>query len=198
MTEEQRAGWGTILVIILFIIYEAITAIFQFVFFITSDLMELGFDLIFILILVFFYDVDALILLIELIPLVDLIPLFAIYMFMKLATLDQPRHPLIEMDWFNMDKAQTSTLAVEPPPKVLPTEDKVFQAVSNEEVCVICMQPLEDLDEIIECPNGHLAHVTHIQPWTEAMDREYCPVCRVKYPRVLISKTYLKSGIIDL
>ena len=200
MTEKQQTGWGTILVIIGFIVYEAFTMVFQFMFLTTSDLMELSFDLVFIMLLVFFYDVDALILLIELIPFVDLIPLFVIYMFMKLATLDEPRRPLVGMDWFGTDTAQSQsnqTSVSEPRSKVVDPAEKIFHAVSNEEVCVICMQTLQDMDEIVICPNGHLAHITHIKPWTESMDREYCPVCRVIYPRVLISKTYYKNLLME-
>jgi hypothetical protein len=199
-TDEKKARWATIAVLIGFIVYEAITIVLQFVLFFTSDLIEIGFDIVFIMLLVFFYDIDALILLIELIPFVDLIPLFVIYMIAKLATIDQKRKPLIAFDWFNWGNGETtpkikeedvsSGAAVRAPRKVPPIE-KVFHAITNEEVCSICMQQLEDGDEIVSCPNGHLAHISHIKPWTE--NREFCPVCRVMYPRVLISKTYRKS-----
>lgn len=198
MTDNKQAGWGTILVIVLFVIYEAFTFIFQFLFFMTSDMIEIGFDLLFIFLLIFFYDIDAIILLIELVPFIDLIPLFVIYMLIKLATIDEPRKPLISMDWLNWDKKGSNKTSInENQSMVISPEEKVFYAVSNEEVCVICMQPLEDLDEVIICSNGHLAHVKHIQPWTESMNREYCPVCRVKYPKVLISKTYRKTISIE-
>ena len=52
-----------------------------------------------------------------------------------------------------------------------------------------------DGDEIVTCKNKHPVHISHIKPWTEAMDKEFCPVCRVKYPKVLISKTYQRREI---
>ncbi len=161
--DEKRIGWGTILVIILFIFYEIATIIFQFIFFLTSDLLELGFDLLFILLLVFFYDIDALILLIELIPFIDLIPLFVIYMLMKIATIDQPRKPLIAFDWSFKSKPKLHSIdETKDYSKSIDDEEKVFYGNDHEDVCVICMQKLEDGDEIIACPNGHLAHVVHI------------------------------------
>ena len=105
-TDEKKAGWVTIAVLIGFIIYEAITIVLQFVLFFTSDLIEIGFDIVFIMLLVFFYDIDALILLIELIPFVDLIPLFVIYMIAQLATIDQKRKPLIAFDWFKWGEGE--------------------------------------------------------------------------------------------
>ena len=200
MTDKNQTGWATTVVIILFVIYEVFTIVFQFLFLFTGDLIELGFDLLFILLLVFFYDVDALILLIELIPFVDIIPLFAIYMIMKVATANIPRKPLINMkfNFFKLGKeeSQQSRGSEIEASYVVTEEDKIYQAESNEEVCVICMRTLQDGDEVVTCRNGHLAHVTHIQPWTESMDREICPMCRIRYPKVLISKTYrLKSNV---
>ncbi len=196
MKDDHKSAWGTIAILILFIIYESFTIVFQFMFLLTGDLIEMGFDILFIVCLVFFYDIDALILLVELIPFIDIIPLFAIYMFMKLATIDQPRKPLIAMDWFNWSRSKeqttkTSAIPAEPLPKTIPAKDKIILSISDEEKCVICMKPIEHGDEVVMCVNGHLAHVSHIQPWTESMDREYCPVCRVRYPKVLISKTYV-------
>ncbi|MHA1275922.1 MAG: RING finger domain-containing protein [Candidatus Helarchaeota archaeon] len=202
ITDTKKVGWETIAILIGFIIYETITIFLQFILFIASDFIEMGLDLVFIMLLVFFYDIDALILLIELIPFIDLIPLFVIYMLVKIATIDQPRRPLISLDWGNWGVSdsksiETTTeskdLVEESRPKVVPRVEKVFYAITNEEVCAICMQQLEDGDEIVTCPNGHLAHINHIRPWTESMNRGFCPVCRIMYPRVLISKTYVKS-----
>ncbi|NVM31149.1 MAG: E3 ubiquitin protein ligase [Candidatus Helarchaeota archaeon] len=199
MAEQKKpVGWATVAVIIGFIVYEAATIVFQFSLLIMGDLIEIGFDLLFILLLVFFYDVDALILLIELIPFVDLIPLFVIYMIIKVSTADEPRKPLISMEFglFKGDKGEEQRFDATDenahPLGDITEEEKIYQATSEEEVCVICMQLVQDGDEVITCVNGHLVHVRHIRPWTESMDREFCPVCRVKYPRVLISKTYRK------
>ena len=199
MAEQKKpVGWATVVVIIGFILYEAATIVFQFSLLIMGDLIEIGFDLLFILLLVFFYDVDALILLIELIPFVDLIPLFVIYMIIKVSTADIRRKPLISMEFglFKGDKGEEQRFDATDenahPLGDITEEEKIYQATSEEEVCVICMQFLQDGDEVITCVEGHLAHVRHIRPWTESMDREFCPVCRVKYPRVLISKTYRK------
>jgi len=50
------------------------------------------------------------------------------------------------------------------------------------------MQELQEGDEVITCDNGHIAHVSHIQPWTH--DKGFCPVCRIPYPKILIAKAY--------
>lgn len=199
MTEKKQTGWATIVVIILFVVYEVFTMVFQFWFLFAGDLIELGFDLLFIALLVFFYDVDALILLIELIPFVDIIPLFVIYMIIKISTTDVPRRPLVDMkfgwfDWGN-ENSQEARIAGGGTPLMITEEDKVYYADTNAEVCTICMQPLRDGDEVVTCKNNHPVHITHIQPWTEVMDKEFCPVCRVKYPKVLISKTYQRRVI---
>ncbi|MDD1778743.1 MAG: hypothetical protein LUQ65_11310 [Candidatus Helarchaeota archaeon] len=190
MMKKREIGRATLGVIIGFTIYEIVTAVLQFILLVRGDLLEIGFDLLFILLLVFYYDLDALVLLIELIPFIDILPLFVIYMLYKISTADRPRRPLLDL----LLKASRSE-------KVVPTgnwgvlgaKDKIYRATSADEVCVICMQSLRDQDEVITCENGHLAHVKHIQPWTEAMDRGYCPLCLTKYPRVLISKTYRKN-----
>ena len=199
MAEQKKpVGWATVVIIIGFIVYEAATIVFQFSLLIMGDLIEIGFDLLFILLLVFFYDVDALILLIELIPFVDLIPLFVIYMIIKVSTADIRRKPLISMEFglFKGDKGEAQRFDATDenayPLGDITEEEKIYQATSEEEICVICMRLLQDGDEVITCVNGHLVHVRHVRPWTESMDREFCPVCRVKYPRVLISKTYRK------
>ncbi len=197
MSEKPQTGWAIIAVIIGFLVYEIATMVFQFTFFIMGDLIEMGLDLLFILILIFFYDVDALILLIELIPFVDLIPLFVIYMIVKISAVNEPRNPLISMEFpfFKRKPSDSQSNSTdenneEGYAEVSPG-DKIYYAVTNEEVCVICMQELQDGEEIITCENDHLAHVRHIKPWTER--REFCPICRVIYPRVLISKTFRKN-----
>ena len=197
MSEKPKTGWATITVIIGFLIYEIATMVFQFMFLVMGDLIEMGLDILFILILVFFYDVDALILLIELIPFVDIIPLFVIYMIVKISTTEEGRNPLINMSFpfFTGDESDSLQDTLEDTDEIryekISSGDKIYYAETGEEVCVICMQELEDGDEIITCENDHLAHVRHIKPWTE--NREFCPICRVKYPRVLISKTYRKA-----
>lgn len=190
MTEQKQISWANVIIILVFIVYETITILFQFVFLLAGDLIEMGFDIIFIIGLVLFYDIDALILLIELIPFVDIIPLFVIYMILKISTTDVARKPLILMD-FNLFKEKSL--------KTTPMGDtassslqKVYQAEDADEVCVICMQQLYDGDEVITCSNGHLAHIHHIEPWTAS--REFCPMCRVPYPKVLISKTYYRPS----
>lgn len=190
MTKKREIGRATLAVIIGFTIYEIITAVLQFILLIRGDLLEIGFDLLFILLLVLYYDIDALVLLIELIPFIDIIPLFIIYMLYKISTADRPRKPLLDL----LFAASGSGKAGPTEKWDVPGEkDKIYYGTSEDEPCVICMQSLQDQDEVITCENGHLAHVKHIQPWTEAMDRGYCPVCLTKYPRVLISKTYKKS-----
>jgi hypothetical protein len=162
-----------------------------------SDLFEMGFDLLFILLLVFYFDVDALILLIELIPFIDLIPLFAIYMVMKIAQADIPRKPLINRVWFKWEKKEKDRFPEgrdEQETRILNSDKKTYHSELIIDLCGICKQELQNNEEIISCVNGHLAHVNHILPWTESLDREYCPICRVKYPRVLISKTYFKKN----
>ena len=197
MSEKPQIGWATITVILGFLIYELFTMVFQFTFLLAGDLIEMGLDIIFIILLVFFYDVDALILLIELIPFVDLIPLFVIYMLLKISTTAEGRNPLFKMSFpfSNGEESQTQQKSENNHSigyqEISPGKNKIYLSETGEEVCVICMQQLEDGDEVITCENDHLAHVKHIKPWTEK--REFCPICRVEYPRVLISKTYRKE-----
>ncbi|HUX98290.1 MAG TPA: RING-H2 finger protein [Candidatus Deferrimicrobium sp.] len=199
MTERPKLSWGIIAVIIGFVVYEAVTAIFQLLFLIRGDLMEVTFDILFILLLIFFYDVDAIILTIELVPFIDIIPFFVIYILFKVSNPQIKRRPLIAMDWNfwkhlkRERRPSRNSDWSRPQSRVLSSEEKVIIADSSEEVCVICMRPLQDGEEVITCVNGHFVHVDHIQPWTESLDRDICPVCRVKYPKVLISKTYLKQ-----
>jgi len=188
--KKREIGRATLVVLIGFAIYEIITAILQFILLIRGDLIEMGFDILFILLLVFYYDIDALVLLLELIPFLDILPLFVIYMLYKISTADKPRRPLFDL----LFTAGGPGKAVPPSNWNVPgKKDKIYRGTSEDEVCVICMQSLQDQDEVITCINGHLAHVKHIQPWTEAMDRGYCPACLTPYPRVLISKTYRKN-----
>jgi hypothetical protein len=199
MTERVSLSWGSIALIIGFVFYEVITAVFQVLLLVESDLLESGFDLIFIVMLVFFYDVDALILCIEFVPFLDIIPFFVIYIVFKVTNPQIERRPLIAMDWNFIKHLRTKKHPSrnsdwnQPQSRVLASEEKVILARSNEEVCVICMRPLQDGEEVITCVNGHFAHINHIQPWTESLNKDICPVCRVKYPKVLISKTYLKQ-----
>ncbi len=197
MTEQKQSRRPLVFVLIFFIFYEIFTAVLQFTLFIMSDLFEMGFDLLFILLLVFYFDVDALILLIELIPFIDLIPLFAIYMVMKIAQADIPRKPLINRVWFKWEKKEKDRFPEgrdEQETRILNSDKKTYHSELKLDLCGICKQELQNNEEIISCVNGHLAHVNHILPWTESLDREYCPICRVKYPRVLISKTYFKKN----
>lgn len=188
MMKKREIGRATLAVIIGFAIYEIITAILQFILLARGDLIEIGFDILFIALLVFYYDIDALVLLIELVPFIDVLPLFIVYMFYKISTSDRPRKPLIDL-LFPAGE-QNKALQMGPADK----QAKRYPRNSTEEdVCVICMQPLQDQEEVINCMNGHFAHVRHIEPWTETMDRGYCPVCLTQYPRVLISKTYKKN-----
>lgn len=190
MMKKREIGRATLVVIVGFIIYESITAVLQFIFLVRGDLIEIGVDLLFILLLVLYYDIDALVLLLELIPFIDILPLFVLYMIYKISTADRPRRPLLDLLFTEGGKGkavQTDNV------DALEEKDKIYRGSFGGEVCAICMQSLQDLDQVITCVNGHLAHVRHIQPWTEAMDRGYCPVCLTKYPRVLISKTFWKS-----
>ena len=202
MKENRAIEKATLLVIGFFIIYEVITAIFQFIFLIRGELIEIGFDLLFILLLVFYYDIDALILLLELIPFVDILPLFVIYMIYKISTPKRPRRPLLDLIFGPSSDKKAPPLQISPlnmkgqERRVIASKDKIYRANTEKVFCVICMQPLQDMDEIITCDNGHLAHVAHIQPWT-AMDRDFCPLCRVKYPKVLIAKIYRKNHAVD-
>jgi hypothetical protein len=190
MMKQHEIGRATLVVIVGFAIYEIITAILQFILLIRGDLIEMGFDILFILLLVLYYDIDALVLLVELIPFIDILPLFVIYMIYKISTADRPRRPLFDLLFSagGQGKAvQTGKV------DVLDKGAKIYLGDHGDEYCVICMQSLQDQDEVITCINGHLAHVSHIEPWTATMDRGYCPVCLTKYPRVLISKTFRKN-----
>ena len=187
--KKREIGRATLVVIIGFTIYEIITAALQFILLVRGDLIEMGFDILFILLLVFYYDIDALVLLLELIPFIDILPLFIIYMIYKISTAEKPRRPLFDLLFPVEQGKAVQTGRLDTPDE----KDKIYRRTSEDEVCSICMQSLQDQDEVIACINGHLAHVKHIQPWTETMDRGYCPVCLTKYPRVLISKTYQKN-----
>ena len=83
MKESQSIGWAHILLIVGFAVYEGITMVLQLILYTTSDLLEIGFDILFILLLIFFYDVDAVILFVELAPFIDIIPLFVEYLTMS-------------------------------------------------------------------------------------------------------------------
>lgn len=58
--------------------------------------------------------------------------------------------------------------------------------MSNENLCIVCFQPLEDAptDEeapvpFIECPNHHQAHYHCIKQWL--VDSDHCPLCHTKF-----------------